>query len=102
MYYVYLLRCQDGSLYTGVTTDPARRLRQHAGLLPGGAKYTAARRPAAFAAVWEAGEKSAALSLERRLKRLTHAQKEALAAGSGKFEALFPPGIRRVEPPAEV
>ena len=99
MYYVYLLRCRDGSLYTGVTTDPARRFRQHAGEAPGGAKYTASRKPTAFAALWEAGEKGPALSLEARIKRLTHAQKEALSAGEGDWTALFPPGCRRVPPP---
>ena len=39
-HYVYLLRCADGSLYTGMTPDIARRLRQHVGRLPGCAKYT--------------------------------------------------------------
>jgi putative endonuclease len=36
MYWVYLLRCADGSLYAGITTDPERRLRQHRGERPGG------------------------------------------------------------------
>ena len=39
-HYVYLLRCADGSLYTGMTPDIARRLRQHVERLPGCAKYT--------------------------------------------------------------
>ena len=39
-HYVYLLRCADGSLYTGMTLDIARRLRQHVERLPGCAKYT--------------------------------------------------------------
>ena len=99
MYYVYLLRCRDGSLYTGVTTDPARRFRQHAGMEPGGARYTASRKAAAYAAVWEVGEKGDALHTEARLKRLTHAQKEALAAGAAAYDGLFPPGSHRVEPP---
>ena len=48
MYWVYLLRCGDGSLYAGITTDPARRLRQHRGELSGGAKYTAPREVAGY------------------------------------------------------
>ena len=39
-HYVYLLRCADGSLYTGMTPDIVRRLRQHVARLPGCAKYT--------------------------------------------------------------
>ena len=41
MFYTYLLRCEDHSLYAGITTDPARRFAQHCGKLSGGAKYTA-------------------------------------------------------------
>ena len=44
MYYVYMLRCGDGSLYTGITTDPVRRFAEHQGQGGRGAKYTAARR----------------------------------------------------------
>ena len=40
MFYTYLLRCEDHSLYAGITTDPARRFAQHCGKLSGGAKYT--------------------------------------------------------------
>ena len=41
-WHVYLLECADGTLYCGVTTDLARRLAQHNGLAPGGARYTSA------------------------------------------------------------
>jgi len=81
MYYVYLLRCRDGSLYTGITTDPARRFAQHEGRLPGGAKYTAAHPPARLEAVWSASGRAAASRLERRIKALSHGEKERLAAG---------------------
>ena len=77
--YVYLLRCENGSLYAGITTDPARRFLQHSGALPGGAKSTRMLRPVGFAALWRVKDRSAALSLEARIKRLSHAQKEALA-----------------------
>ena len=96
MYYVYLLRCLDGSYYTGITTDPARRLRQHKGELPGGAKFTAGRRPVDFAGVWEAGDRSAASRLESRIKGLTHGQKEALAAGTFVPD-WFPGECKRIE-----
>lgn len=81
-YFVYMLRCEDGSIYTGITTDPARRLAQHSGRRAGGAQYTALRRPVRFEAVWTAQGRAAASRAEYALKRLTHAQKELLAAGS--------------------
>jgi len=40
MYYTYVMRCEDGSLYTGITTDVQRRFRQHRGEIAGGAKCT--------------------------------------------------------------
>ena len=98
MYWVYLLRCTDGSLYAGITTNPARRLRQHAGELSGGAKYTSSHPPAAYAALWRAEDRSGASRLEYRLKRLTHAQKEALAAG-GEFPGPLPEGVSPAQAP---
>jgi putative endonuclease len=73
---VYLARCRDGTLYTGVTTNPARRLAEHnAG---SGAAYTRARMPVELV-YWEhAADRSAALKREHAIKRLTRAQKEAL------------------------
>ena len=73
---VYLARCRDGSLYTGITTDPARRMAQHnAG---NGAAYTRARLPVALV-YWEVAlSRSAALRREHAIKRLSRAAKEAL------------------------
>lgn len=78
--YVYLLRCEGGSLYAGITADPVRRLRQHLALEKGGAKYTRGHRPLGYACVWEAKDRSAALRFEAYLKRLTHRDKERLCA----------------------
>ena len=89
MYYVYILRCQGDKLYTGITTDPVRRFAQHTGKRPGGAKYTAARRPVGFAALWEAPDKSAALRLELRIKALKRGEKDQLIAGMGDFRELL-------------
>jgi len=82
MYYVYILRCRDGSLYTGITTDPARRLRQHRGELAGGAAYTRAHPPEDYAAVWEAPDRAAASREEARIKALTREEKERLIRAS--------------------
>lgn len=78
-WYVYLLRCADGSLYAGITTDLDRRLAQHnAGT---GAKYTRARRPVSLAWHEPAADRAAASQREHRVRSLPKAAKEALVAG---------------------
>jgi putative endonuclease len=77
-WWVYVLRCADGTLYTGITTDPARRLEQHnAGTA---AKYTRARRPVAMVFRRRAANHGAALRRELAIKKLTRAQKEELVS----------------------
>lgn len=72
---VYLLRCADGSLYCGVTTDMERRLAQHNGLCPGGARYTRSRRPVRLEACRACADRTEALRLEARIKRTPRARK---------------------------
>lgn len=73
MYYVYMLRCGDGSLYTGITTDVPRRLRQHqAGK---GAKYTRSHLPVELVYQEPQEDKSAALKREMEIKALPREQK---------------------------
>ena len=75
--WVYMLKCADGSYYSGYSTDPARREKEHnAGR---GARYTRSRRPVSLVYREECADKGAALRREAELKKLTHAQKEALA-----------------------
>ena len=80
MYYVYLLRCGDGTLYTGFTNDLARRLAAHnAGR---GAKYTRGRRPVELV-YWESfSNKSSALRREYAIKQLSRRQKLTLIQSS--------------------
>lgn len=80
MYYVYLLRCADGTLYTGFTNDLARRLATHnAGR---GAKYTRGRRPVELV-YWESfSNKSSALCREYAIKQLPRRQKLTLIQSS--------------------
>jgi peptidyl-prolyl cis-trans isomerase B (cyclophilin B) len=80
---VYVLRCSDGSLYTGATTDLARRVRAHA--TGSGAKYTRSRRPLALLAWWHPGTFAAARSHEARFKRLNRAAKVDLLDGGEAF-----------------
>jgi putative endonuclease len=75
---VYLARCGDGTLYTGITTDPQRRLSEHnAGK---GSAYTRTRLPVVMV-YWEVvPDRSSALRRELAIKRLPRGAKEALAA----------------------
>lgn len=76
-WYVYLVECDDGSLYCGATTDPERRVAAHNGLRPGGAKYTRSRRPVRLVACVERPDKAAALRLEEAIKSMPRADKVA-------------------------
>ena len=75
-HYVYVLRCDDESLYTGYTTDPERRVAEHdAGE---GAKYTRGRTPVELVHLEEHESRSAALSREHEIKSLSKREKEEL------------------------
>jgi putative endonuclease len=77
-WWVYVLRCADGTLYTGVTTDCDRRLLQHnAGTA---SKYTRSRRPVAMAYRERAKSHGAALRREIAIKKLSRPAKDALIA----------------------
>ena len=80
---VYLLRCADGTLYTGVARDVTRRLRQHNGELAGGSRYTRGRRPVTLLWAEQAVDRACAQRRESRIKRLSRAQKLQLAEESG-------------------
>ena len=77
-YYVYVLRCCDGSYYTGITNCLQRRMQQHFGLLDGGAKYTRAHQPVCLEQVFCTQNRSCAQKWEYRIRKLTHQQKEIL------------------------
>ena len=80
MPFVYILRCRDGSLYTGAAKDVARRLLEHAA--GRAAKYTRSRCPVSLAWSRRVRTWSRALQLEILIKRLTRAEKLALVAGA--------------------
>lgn len=81
---VYLLQCADGSLYCGVTTDIERRLQEHNGLQPGGARYTRSRRPVRLLAAAQVQDRSEACRLEQRVKNLPRHRKLAFLQEQGK------------------
>ena len=75
-WYVYILECEDGSLYTGVAVDVQARFAQH--LAGKGAKYTRARPPRRVLASFECADRSEAQQREAAIKRLPAAKKRAL------------------------
>jgi predicted GIY-YIG superfamily endonuclease len=77
----YVLRCADGSLYCGITTDLDRRLDQHNS--GRGSKYVWSRRPAVVVLREEVGERSAALKAEVAFKRLSKRRKEEVIRARG-------------------
>ena len=81
-YTVYILRCGDGTLYTGCTNDLDRRLKAHS--MGKGAKYTRARLPVALVYAEDAPDKSQALKREAAIKALSRAEKLALIRGAGE------------------
>ena len=80
-YSVYLVRCANGSLYTGISTDVDRRLREHA-VGQRGARFLRGKGPLELVYQARVGSRSEASRVECRLKQLDRAQKEALVAGT--------------------
>lgn len=81
-HYVYVLECADGSLYTGYTTEPDRRVAEHDD--GDGAKYTRGRTPVELVHLERQPSRSAALSREHEIKALSRAEKDRLVSdGSG-------------------
>ena len=76
MPYVYIVRCADGTLYTGWTTDVERRVAQHN--TGRGARYTRMHRPVALVYREEAPDRSTAMRRERAIKKLDRERKERL------------------------
>lgn len=81
-WHVYILRCADATLYTGITRDLRKRLMQHNGEYAGGPKYTRGRRPVKLAWTDEVASRGAALQREAAIKKLRRSEKLRLIGGS--------------------
>jgi len=81
-----MVRCDDGSLYTGISTNVARRLREHHDGGSRGASYFRARKPIEVVFTQRIGDRSSALSAEYAIKRLDKPRKEHLASGALTLE----------------
>lgn len=80
IWYLYILRCGDGTLYTGITTDVNKRLSVHRS--GKGAKYTRGRQPLELVYRESCENHSQALKREWEVKQLTRQEKETLIAGA--------------------
>lgn len=81
MYYTYILRCEDNSLYTGMTNNLDKRLDEHISKNKVGAKYTKSHNVISLEIAWQCKNKSLACKLEYQIKTLNKQQKENLIKG---------------------
>jgi putative endonuclease len=87
-WFLYLIECADGSLYTGIATDVDARFAKH--LAGTGARYTRSRKPVQVLISFELEGRSAASRAEYWVKRLSAAQKRALVAGELSLQSVMP------------
>ncbi len=88
-WYVYMIRCRDDTLYTGATTDVERRFAEHQQAGPKAARYLKGRGPLQLILTVHAGDHKTALKLERRIKGLSKARKEALIQHPESMREVF-------------
>jgi putative endonuclease len=88
-WYLYLIKCRDGTLYTGISTDVDRRFAQHQGVGNTGSKYLKGRGPLSLVFQEKLGSRSLALKVEHRVKKMSKAKKEKLIEVSGYVGQLM-------------
>jgi putative endonuclease len=98
-WFLYLIECSDGSVYTGIATDVAARFDKHCNGT--GARYTRSRKPVRLLASFELADRSSALRAEYRVKQLAPAQKRELALGTRTLESVLPALSEAEAPDAE-
>jgi putative endonuclease len=88
-WYLYMLRCGDTSLYTGITTDVNRRLKEHQDGSPKGAKSLRGKGPLTLVFCEEMSDQSMALKAEYKIKQLSKTCKEHLVAGQTSIQNVL-------------
>ncbi len=90
-WFVYILRCHDGTLYTGVTTDVVRRVAEHngEGAKGKGAKYTKARRPVRMVYHEPHADRSSAGIREAAIKKLPKQEKQVLITKTSRSGSVY-------------
>lgn len=86
-WYIYLIRCCKGSLYTGITTDVHRRFAEHQ--TGRGARYLKGKGPLKLVFSMKAGTRSQALRLERKIKQLSKDKKELMISAKNDIGATY-------------
>ena len=89
MYYVYMLRCKDNSIYTGITTDVSRRMEEHFSKNEKCAKYTFRHEALKLERVWKTENRSLASKLEFNIKKLNKKQKEEIIRDNNMFKEIL-------------
>ena len=89
MYYIYMIRCQDNSIYTGITTDLKRRMSEHFNKDEKCAKYTSSHDVKRLERVWSTSNRSLASKLEYNIKKLTKKEKENLIKNIYQIKDMF-------------
>ena len=84
-WFLYLIRCKHGRLYTGITTDVERRFEEHKSHDKKGSKYLRGKAPLRLVMKKRIGNKSLALKIEAKVKKLSKAKKELLVDGKIKI-----------------
>lgn len=87
MYYTYMLRCEDNSIYTGITTDVEHRMKEHFTKVKG-AKYTQTHNAKKLECVWQTENRMLASKLEYHIKKLTKLKKEEVIQRNNLEELL--------------
>lgn len=89
MYYTYILRCEDNSLYTGITTSLERRMKEHAARGKKCASYTRSHKYKTIETAFQSDSREAAGRLEYLVKKLDKARKEKLVKSPGLIAEYF-------------
>jgi len=87
-WFLYLIECEDGSVYTGIAVDVAARFDAHCN--GKGARYTRSRKPVKLLASFELADRSSASRAEYRVKQLSAVQKRELASGARTLASVLP------------
>ena len=89
MYYIYVLRCEDNSLYTGIAADWQKRFEEHKSQGPKCAKYTRSHKVVSVEVLWQTKQKSDALKAEKFFKTFAKDKKENIIKSPEEFIKLF-------------